>query len=62
MRIKYVLHATTKDINEWVKRLKKCSTHGLDGIQKKHVVKLAIKEALRLLFKVTLVSSIQPSD
>jgi hypothetical protein len=61
MRVDFLHTIARKIYIQADKPAQKVSAALLDGIQKKHTLKVAIRETLRLLFNVTLISRLQPS-
>jgi hypothetical protein len=58
-----VLQAITiRDINERLNHTRQNTASGPDGIQRKHIIGHDIKEILRILFNIILVSKIQPKS
>jgi hypothetical protein len=53
---------TTREINERIKRLRKSTAPKPDGIEQKHIVEQDMKEVLRVLFYIIMVSKLQPCD
>jgi len=51
---------TARDINASLTHIRHNTASGLDGIQRKHIAGHDMKELLRILFKIILVSRIQP--
>ena len=51
---------TKKEFNNRFNRLKKGSAPGPDGITRKHITNLCVKEALRLFYNILLVCRFQP--
>lgn len=51
---------TSRDISERLNRIRKSTASGLDGIERKHIISQDIKEILRVLFNMILVSGTQP--
>ena len=51
---------TARDINERLKHTRHNTASGPDGIQRKHITGLDMREILRILFNIIMVSKIQP--
>jgi hypothetical protein len=57
-----VLHTITQpDLNEHINRLRRNTAPRLDGIKRKHIAEQHMRELLRILFNIIMVSKAQPT-
>jgi hypothetical protein len=52
---------TTKEITARIRRMKKCTAAGTNGVLRKHVMHLGNQEILRLFFSLIIPCGIQPT-